>query len=57
MALAKLSASDRRIIFQCLTDAARGPFFRDADLSILFGLGRRELLGIRAAHATRLGPS
>src|SRR5438105_4751372 len=48
MALAKMSASDRRIIFQCLTAAARGLFFSDADLSILFGLDRRELLGIVA---------
>jgi hypothetical protein len=48
MALAKLTASDRRIIFECLTAAARGPFFTDADLSILFGLERRELLGIVA---------
>jgi hypothetical protein len=48
MALAKMAAFDRRIIFECLTAAARGPFFSDADLSILFGLDRRELLGIVA---------
>lgn len=48
MALAKMAASDRRIIFECLTAAASGPFFSDADLSILFGLDRRELLGIVA---------
>jgi hypothetical protein len=48
MALAKMSASDRGIIFECLTAAARGPYFSDADLSILFGLDRRELLRIVA---------
>jgi hypothetical protein len=48
VALAKMSASDRRLIFECLTAAARGPFFSDADLSILFGFDRRELLGIVA---------
>src|SRR5262249_50312772 len=48
MALAKMTASDRRIIFECLTAAARGPFFSDADLSILFGVSRCELLGIVA---------
>jgi hypothetical protein len=46
MALTQMSASDRGVIFQCLTAAARGPFFSDVDLSILFGLDRRELLGI-----------
>jgi|SRR5262245_10344975 len=48
MALAKMTASDRRILFECLTAAARGPFFSDADLCILFGIDRRELLGIVA---------
>jgi hypothetical protein len=48
VALAKMSPADRRIIFECLTAAARGPFFSDTDLSILFGLDRRELLGIVA---------
>src|SRR5438874_143840 len=48
MALSKMSASDRGIIFECLTAAARGPFFRDADLRILFDLDRNELLGIVA---------
>jgi hypothetical protein len=48
MALVKMSASDRRIIFECLTAVASGPFFSDADLSILFWLDRRELLEIVA---------
>src|SRR5262245_15743532 len=48
MRLAKMTTSERRIIFECLTAAARGPFFSDADLSILFGLDRSELLGIVA---------
>src|SRR4051812_38228904 len=43
MALSKMSASDRGIIFECLTAAARGPFFSEADLRILFGLERSEL--------------
>jgi hypothetical protein len=48
MALAETTESDRRMIFECLTAAARGPFFSDAELHILFGLDRRELLGIVA---------
>lgn len=48
MALSKMNESDRRIIFECLAAAARGPFFCDADISILFGLDRSELLGIVA---------
>lgn len=48
MALAKMSDADRRIIFECLTAVARGPFFSDGELSILFGLDRRELLSIVA---------
>jgi len=56
MALSKMSASDRGIIFECLTAAARGPFFNDADLRILFGLDRGELLGI-VARIPRLDDS
>ena len=48
MALAKMTAADRRIIFECLSAAASGPFFSDGELSILFGLHRHELLGIVA---------
>src|SRR5262249_39935090 len=56
MALSKMSASDRGIIFECLTAAARGPFFNDADLRILVGLDRSELLGI-VARIPRLDDS
>jgi hypothetical protein len=48
MALAKLSSADRRVLFECLTAAAKGPFFTDADLSILFGVTRDDLLRIVA---------
>jgi len=48
MALARMSASDRRIIFECLNASVRGPFFSDRDLSVLFGLSRQELLEIAA---------
>jgi hypothetical protein len=48
MALAKMCRSDLGIIFECLTAAARGPSFSDADLSILFGLDRCELQTILA---------
>jgi hypothetical protein len=48
MALAKMSASDRRVIFECLKASARGPFFSDTDLSILLGLTRQDLLGLVA---------
>ena len=56
MGLSRMSASDRRIIFECLTAAARGPFFNDADIRILFGLDRSELLGI-VARIPRLDDS
>jgi hypothetical protein len=46
MSLWKLSAHDRRVIFECLTAAAKGPFFTEEDLLILFGVTRHELLGI-----------
>jgi len=48
MALSELPASDCRIIFECLTAAAKGPFFGDDELSMLFGVTRQELLGIVA---------
>jgi hypothetical protein len=41
MTLLKMSASDRKIIFECLR-GARGPFFNDAEIRILFGLDRGE---------------
>jgi hypothetical protein len=43
MSLAKMSASDRSIIFECLKAAAHGPFFNDADLRILLDVERSEL--------------
>jgi hypothetical protein len=46
MALTKMTPADRAIIFECLIAAARGPFFCDADVSILFGVDRSELLAI-----------
>lgn len=48
MALSKLSPGDRRIIFECLTAAAKGPFFDDDEFQIIFGLSRSELLSIVA---------
>lgn len=46
MALAKMSPSDREVIFECLMAAAHGPFFSDTDMSILFGIDRSELSAI-----------
>jgi hypothetical protein len=58
MAIAKLSPQDRRIVFECLTAAAKGPFFSDDDLSIIFGLNRQELLKIvaRIPHIDDIEP-
>jgi hypothetical protein len=46
MSLLKLSSHDRQVIFECLTAVAKGPFFTEDDLSILFGVARHELLGV-----------
>ena len=37
---------EREIIGRCLSAAARGPFFPDWELSVLFGLDRSELRAI-----------
>ena len=39
-------ADDVRIIRECLSAAASGPFFPDWEFDILFGLSRSELLDI-----------
>src|ERR1700733_1159103 len=46
MSLLNLSSHDRQVIFECLTAVAKGPFFTEDDLSILFGVARYELLGV-----------
>ena len=48
MSLTDLSEDERRIIFECLTAAAHGPFFTDADHRILSGLSGSELAEIVA---------
>jgi hypothetical protein len=48
MALSELSPGDRRIIFECLTAAAKGPFFDDDEVHTIFGIARGELLALIA---------
>lgn len=48
MPLSEMTAFDRRILFECLTAAAKGPFFDDNDVHILFGFWRTQLLDIVA---------
>lgn len=48
MALSKISPADRRIVFECLVAAAKGPFFDDDEFHTIFGLSRSELLALIA---------
>ncbi len=43
MAISDLSKDEQQVILECLTAAAKGPFFPDWEFHILFGLYRQEV--------------
>jgi hypothetical protein len=48
MPFTDLSPRDQQIAFECLRAAAKGPFFTDYDLAVVFGLSRQQLLAVVA---------
>ena len=46
MALSKLTANEREIVFRCLRAAAEGPFFDDKEFHPIFGLDRDEVRAV-----------
>ena len=46
MPLIDLSAEERRVVFECLSAAATGPFFPDWEFHTLFGIERRDVKAV-----------